>query len=149
MEAASRMYLARIALFAGDCEAAEREARVAESLLGSAPPFRPQVMAITARALLHLGRTSEALGAAADAIAAFQSLGTAEGGEALLRLTYAEVLAAAGDAASAAAAISAARDALLASADKLRDPVRRARYLLDIPENARTLELARAWLGEG
>lgn len=40
-----------------------------------------------------------------------------------------------------------ARARLLEAAGRIDDPARRARFLRDVEENARTLELARAWLG--
>ncbi|WP_437949822.1 protein kinase [Sorangium sp. So ce296] len=143
----ARCYLANIVLGLGDLEAAEREARSAIALLESAPTLGVQAIAVLARALLGLGRTDEAMRAAAEASALLSEFGTLEEGEPLVRLTYAEALAASGRQAEASAAIASARDALLARADKLSDPTWRERFLRDVPDNARTLELARQWLG--
>ncbi|WP_437940975.1 hypothetical protein [Sorangium sp. So ce341] len=55
---------------------------------------------------------------------------------------------AAGDQRRALAAIAEARARLLASAAKIGDPELRRSFLDDVREHARTLELARAWLGE-
>jgi len=41
-----------------------------------------------------------------------------------------------------------AADAYFAIASQIADPAFRTRFLEDVPENARTLVLARAWLGE-
>jgi hypothetical protein len=49
----------------------------------------------------------------------------------------------------ARAAIAPARDRLLKNADKIVDPSYKKSFLENVPENARTLRLARAWLGEG
>ncbi|KYF56180.1 hypothetical protein BE04_37575 [Sorangium cellulosum] len=76
-----------------------------------------------------------------------ESFGTLEEGESLVRLTVAEALSASGKRAEAMAAIASARAALLARADKLSDPTWRERFLRDVPDNARTLELARQWVG--
>ncbi|WP_437964134.1 protein kinase [Sorangium sp. So ce260] len=143
----ARCYLAKIALAMGDSDVAEREARAAVALAPSAPTFAVQASALLARALLGLGRTDEAMRAAAEASAQLAEFGTLEEGESLVRLTYAEALAASGRHAEATAAIASARAALLARAEKLSDPTWRERFLRDVPDNARTLELARQWLG--
>ena len=139
MEGSSRMYLARIALLSGDPAAAEREARAAATALQVAPPLRAAAVAVVARALLALGRPAEALEAATEAFAELEALGTLEEGESLVRLAYAEALAAAGDAAGAACALAAARESLLARAAKISDPRRREQFLAGVPENARIL----------
>ncbi|AUX46951.1 protein kinase [Sorangium cellulosum] len=145
-EVVSRSYLAKIALLGGDFGAAEREARLAETL-ESASPLRVAATAIRARALLGLGRAGEALAAAAEALAALESLGGLEEGESMIRLVYAEALSAAGDPGKAAAAIAAARDKLLDRAESVRDPEWRRRFLSLVPDNARTLALAEQWVG--
>ncbi|WP_437806873.1 protein kinase domain-containing protein [Sorangium sp. So ce1078] len=146
-ELIARCYLAKIALAGGDLDVAEREARAAVALAPSAPTIAVQASAVLARALLGLGRTDEAMRAAAEASAQLAKFGTLEEGESLVRLTYAEALAASGRHAEATAAIASARAALLARAEKLSDPTWRERFLRDVPDNARTLELARQWLG--
>ncbi|WP_437673155.1 serine/threonine-protein kinase [Sorangium sp. So ce131] len=145
-EVVSRSYLAKIALLGGDFGAAEREARLAETL-ESASPLRVAATAIRAKALLGLGRAGEALEAAGEALAALESLGGLEEGESMIRLVYAEALSAAGDPARAAAAIAAARDKLLDRAESVRDPEWRRRFLSLVPDNARTLALAEQWVG--
>jgi hypothetical protein len=128
----------------GDFDAAERAARAAVALSQSAPTLAVQATAVLARALLGLGRIDEAMRAAAEASSQLAEFGTVEEGESLVRLTYAEALAASGRQAEATAAIASARTALLARAEKLSDPTWRERFLRDVPDNARTLELARA-----
>ncbi|WP_437283711.1 protein kinase [Sorangium sp. So ce375] len=145
-EVVSRSYLAKIALLAGDFCGAEREAQLAEAL-ESASPYRVAAMAIRARALIGLGRADEALEAAGEALAALESLGGIEEGESMIRLVHAEAFSAVGDAASAAAAIAAARDKLLDRAASVRDPEWRRCFLSHVPDNARTLELAAHWVG--
>ncbi|MGK4003495.1 tetratricopeptide repeat protein [Sorangium sp. So ce1036] len=143
----ARCYLANIYVVMGDLEVAEREARAAVALSPVAPTLGVQAFAVLARALLGLGRIDEAVRTAAEANSILASFGTLEEGESLVRLTFAEALAASGRHEEAAAAIAAARTALLARADKLSDPTWRERFLRDVPDNARTLELARRWLG--
>ncbi|WP_437313393.1 protein kinase domain-containing protein [Sorangium sp. So ce385] len=147
MELSARCYLAKISLAAGDLEAAEREARAAAASSQSAPTLGVTAYAVLARALLGLGRVDEAVTTAAEASSMLESFGTLEEGESLVRLAYAEALAASGRRAEAMAAIASARAALLARADKLSDPTWRERFLRDVPDNARTLDLARQWLG--
>jgi predicted ATPase len=93
-------------------------------------------------ALLEQGRASEALAAASEAYSLLASLGSIEEGESLVRLLYAEALAAAGRASDFAKAITEARDRLLARATKISDPGWRERFLTSVSENARTLSLA-------
>jgi hypothetical protein len=66
----------------------------------------------------------------------------------VVRLVYAEALSVCGRGAEAAQAIAEARDRLLARAEKISDGAFRAHFLERAVDNARTLELARAWLGE-
>jgi hypothetical protein len=141
MEGVARTYLAKIALLSGDPQAAEREARAAAAALQVAPPLRAAAVAVVAQALLALDRPEQALPAAAEAFAELEALGTLEEGESLVRLAYAESLAAAGDGAAAALALSRAHASLLGRAAKISDPGRRERFLTGVPENARILSL--------
>ncbi|WP_437521150.1 protein kinase [Sorangium sp. So ce726] len=143
----ARCYLAKIALAMDDVEAAEREARASIALFESAPTLGVQAFSVLARTLLRLGRTDEAMRAAAEASSRLAEFGTLEEGESLVRLTYAEALAASNRRSEAEVAIASARAALLARAEKLSDSTWRERFLRDVPDNARTLELARQWLG--
>ncbi|WP_437640990.1 serine/threonine-protein kinase [Sorangium sp. So ce854] len=147
MEGCARVYLASILVLAGDAEAAAREALAAEALFDRAPPMRAYAVAVLGRALLHLGRAGEALAAAARARALLDEVGVEEG-ESVVRLVHAEALWACGHGAEAAQAIAAARARLLERAAKIRDEVFREHFLERAADNARTLELARAWLGE-
>jgi hypothetical protein len=66
---------------------------------------------------------------------------------AFVRLAHAEALHATGAHDAARAAIAQARARLLAITDRISDPDYRASFLEQVPENARTLALASAWLG--
>jgi tetratricopeptide (TPR) repeat protein len=145
-----RWALANALLRLGDLDAAEHEAHEALELL----PFLPldHLAATATLAAIHLtqGRAAEALTAAEDAMRRYQTMracGFFRG--AVVHLVHAEALHAAGHEARARAAIAGARDHLLAIAAKVLDPVYRKSFLEDVPENARTFALARAWLGEG
>jgi tetratricopeptide (TPR) repeat protein len=142
MEGVSRTYLAKIALLAGDAALAEAEARAAADLLQVAPPVRAPALAILARALLAQSRPAEALTAAREGQAALDALGELEEGESLVRLVHAEALAAAGREAEARSALLAARSRLLLRADRITALAWRERFLMAVPENARTLALS-------
>jgi tetratricopeptide (TPR) repeat protein len=143
-EGLARIYLAGVELCAGDAAAAEREARAAASVLTAMPPLRAYAVALLARAWLQEGRPAEALEAAGEAYAMLVSLGSIEEGEATVRLVHAEALAAAGHAAAHRDAVVEARARLLARADRITDAALRARFLANVPDNARTLALTAA-----
>ncbi|WP_437307236.1 protein kinase domain-containing protein [Sorangium sp. So ce388] len=147
-EAMGRALLA-VAIFArGDLEVAEREVLTALGVLSSVPTWRAALMRTLAAIRLAQGRVAEALGDAAEALTAYEALRVFFAKGSLARLIHAEALMAAGDQPRALAAIAEARAHLLANAAKIGDPELRRSFLEDIRENARTFELARAWLGE-
>ncbi|WP_437947752.1 protein kinase [Sorangium sp. So ce296] len=152
LEGGTYIYLAEVFRLAGDLAAAEAEARRACELLADVPPLVPCVLATLANVLLAQGRAAEALESAARAAelasAAVTSRGHLETGESLVYLVHAEALAASGDLGGARAAVALGRDRLLARAAKIANRAWRAGFLENVPENARTLALARAWLGE-
>ncbi|WP_437746967.1 protein kinase [Sorangium sp. So ce1504] len=143
MEGVARTYLAKIALLSGDAATAEREARAAEAALHVAPRLRAAAVAVRARALLAAGEVAAALGAARAAFGELAALGSLEEGESLVRLAYAEALAASGAHGEAATVLSEARELLLARARRIADPRRRERFLTAVPENARIVLGAR------
>jgi tetratricopeptide (TPR) repeat protein len=147
MEGVSRNNLAIILTDAGDLAGAEREARAAIEILATNGPARAYALATLARVQLERGESAPALATAREA--ALAALGGIEEGESAVMLVHAEALAAAGDRAGALLAIARARTRLGARAQRIADPARRASFLRRVPDNARTLELARAWTGEG
>jgi tetratricopeptide (TPR) repeat protein len=149
LEGAARVYLAEIERLAGDLAAAESHARRGIEQLASSPPVRAAGLATLALVLVGRKAAREALAAAREALAVLESLGGLEEGEERVRLAVAEALRSAGDDAGARRAIADARARLLARADKLRDPASRSSFLEGVPENATTLERARAWLPSG
>ncbi|HWU87642.1 MAG TPA: hypothetical protein VN253_10230, partial [Kofleriaceae bacterium] len=146
-EGRGRWALAEVLRRMGDLDAADREVGLA---LGMAVPLEhPGVLATLSALRLAQGRAEEALAAAEDAVARM----TAMGGcgmfrGAFVRLAHAEALHATGAHDAARRAISDARAHLLAIAEKIADPAYRTSFLEQVPENARTLALARAWLDE-
>ena len=144
MRGATLEYLALIHLDAGDPIAAERDARDALAVASEAPALplnQAESWAILGRALLAQGRAHDALEVAEHGLAMLERLGGIDDGEAIIRLTHAEALAAIGDAPAAAAALARARARLLERADRIRDARLRASFLERVPENRRTLEL--------
>ncbi|HWO23956.1 MAG TPA: AAA family ATPase [Kofleriaceae bacterium] len=146
-EGRGRWVLAEALRRAGDLAGADRELAVALEL--AVPLERPGVLGTLAALRLAQGRAAEALAAAEDAVArcaAMGGCGMYRG--AFVRLAHAEALHGTGAHAEAQAAIAAARGRLVATADRIDDPEHRQRFLACVPENARTLALAREWLGE-
>jgi tRNA A-37 threonylcarbamoyl transferase component Bud32 len=133
----------------GDCVAAEREARAALEMLRQLPLEHMAAMATLAAALLGQGRAGEALVAAEDAMTRYEALGAFGYRGAFARLIHAEALDASGDRAGACRALAMARHRLRIQATKIGDPVLRRSFLEGVPDNARTLALARQWLGDG
>jgi hypothetical protein len=149
-EGRSRAYLAGVLLAAGDAEAAEREARAAVACLSSIPPLEAFALAVLAGVLLARERSRAALDAAAEGVRLRATLAGMEEGEARLGLIHAECLWAVGDRDAAVDAIRAARARLSARAARIDDAAWRSSFLGRVPENARTMDLARAWgAGEG
>ncbi|HWO26111.1 MAG TPA: protein kinase [Kofleriaceae bacterium] len=141
-ESLARSYLALLLseteLFDAATREAEQAARVCE-----ARARRCAALGILAHVRLRQGLSREAHQAAAEAMQLLEPLGGLEEGEALVRLVFAEALDAIGERAAARAALSAAAERLLARAARIDDPAWRASFLEEVPENARTLELAR------
>jgi serine/threonine protein kinase/tetratricopeptide (TPR) repeat protein len=145
LEGNSRIYLSLIAERGGDLASAEKEAREAAGLLGGLPALKSVALAARARALVGLQRGPEALSSAKEAMDLLEELGAIEEGESLVRLGWAESLHAAGDRDKAVEAIAHARDRLYVRASRITEPAWRDSFLKNIPENARTLQLAGEW----
>jgi tetratricopeptide (TPR) repeat protein len=146
-EARGHWALAEVLRRRGDLAAAEREVEVAHGM--TVPLDYPGVLATLGGLRLAQGRPAEALAAAEEAMAcdaAMGGCGMFRG--AFVRLTHAEALHATGAHDAAIRAIAQARARLHAIADKIADPDHKASFLSHVPENARTLALADAWLGD-
>jgi hypothetical protein len=146
-EGRGRWVLAEVLRRMGDFEGAEREL---EAALGMVVPLEHPGMLGTLSALrLAQGRSEEALTAAEDAVARCTTMGGCgmfRG--AFVRLAHAEALHATGAHDAARHAIAAARARLFAIADRIADPEHKKSFLEEVPENARTLALAHAWLAD-
>ncbi len=146
MEAASRYYLALVLLEAGDAAGAEASAREALDIAAGPPlmvPVRAEGLAVLAEVLVALGRPADAVTAAREAVQLLSDLGGIDGGESLIRTALVDALLAAGRTAEAHEAARAAAARLDERAMRIDDPALRERFLRDVPENARVLEIAR------
>jgi eukaryotic-like serine/threonine-protein kinase len=143
-----RWVLAEVLRRMGDFQGAERELQAALGMM--VPPLEhPGVLGTLSALRLAQGRATDALAAAEEAISRYAAMGGCglfRG--AFVRLAHAEALHATGAHDAARTAIEAARARLFAIADRIADPGHKQRFLEDVPENARTLALARAWPGE-
>ena len=132
-------YISRIELETGHAEAAVESARRAVETFHEDAPYRSVALASLARAELAVGRNEDALARAEGAIAIIAG-GAIEEGEALVRLTHAEALRAAGrDSTEADAALV---RWLEERAARIRDEELR-RSFLEIPEHRAIRALAR------
>jgi serine/threonine protein kinase len=137
----ARKEIARILILMGDLDGAVVEALESLDFLAFLPYHRAHALSILAQARLAQGRPADALASAREALGA----GLIADGDALARLVVAEALHALGRIDEARAAIAGAKERLGARAAKITDEARRRRFLSEITENARTLELAAAW----
>jgi tetratricopeptide (TPR) repeat protein len=136
--------LAEVLLLAGRHAEAELEARRAVTLLPPFPPTAAYAHGVHAKALLELGRPEAAMAAAQAGMDILNRLGGIEEGEALLRLSWAEALAAVGRTDDASRAARQAVERLQVRAATLPDDHRRDMFLTQVAMHARTLDLARA-----
>jgi tetratricopeptide (TPR) repeat protein len=149
-EGRGRWVLAEVLRRMRDLEGAEREIKTGLGILRTTMPLeQPGALGTLSALRLAQGRAEEALAAAEQAI----SRSTTMGGcgmfrGAFIRLAHAEALHATGAHDAARHAITEARARLFAIADRIPDPDYKKSFLENVPENARTLMLARAWLGE-
>jgi tetratricopeptide (TPR) repeat protein len=143
LSGAARVYVANILYESGEHPRAQSELEIA--LATAQPPMRPQILASLARVMLARGNAADALAYAREALETLDVLGGVEEGEALVRLMAIETLAATDQLAAARDAARSAYVRLRERADRITDPAWRARFLDDVPENARTRTLARVY----
>jgi len=146
-ESRGRWALAEVFRRMGDLEGAEREVQIALRL--AVPLEHPGVLGTLSALRLSQGRAEDALAAAEDAVArctAMGGCGMFRG--AFVRLAHAEALHATGAHDAARRAITEARTRLFTIAGRITDPAYKKSFLENVPENARTLALAHAWLEE-
>jgi serine/threonine protein kinase/tetratricopeptide (TPR) repeat protein len=140
---AAQLYLSVIEHLAGAYPTAERHARRALEMVENNPSYRPFALALIARSLGGQKQTTEALSYAREAYAQLERDGQVQDGEMIIRLTFAECLAATSDLATAKQVVAKARDRLEKQADNIHTREWRQSFLTQIPEHRRILELAR------
>lgn len=126
----------------GRHEEAEQEARAALEVASPLPSLRLYAMSLLAEVLLRCGKAQKALTVAQKGVLALSAMEGAPG-EAQLRLTYVEALAAMGFAEQSVEAARVAARRLEERAARLHDPAHRERFLGAIAEHQRTFALAR------
>jgi tetratricopeptide (TPR) repeat protein len=151
MEGVARIYSAQILLLLDRFGDAIDEAKLALELLEQSLPAKACALATKAAALLaaaraakpfeRAARNAEALQVALSAQEILDQLGALEEGEFLVRTTLVEALLVSERTAEATAAAQVARARLLERALRIVDPIARERFISQVPENARALEL--------
>jgi len=146
---AARLVLVEALLDGGDVEAAEEELEKARASGPGARYLDGWTRTLEAFLLLRQGQVVEAARAAEAALTTARIAGVSWPRQGLAVVTHIEAHLAAGDLDQARTAIREARDELSARAERIDDPVYRKSFLEGVRENARIVELARKWLGEG
>lgn len=140
--------LSQILRHQGDLQAAEEHARKAVAMLVMMRPYQIVAFINLCRALLAQGRVGEARAAAEQGLQIVTDLGGSGYNEVSLRLAVAEARYADSDLAAAHEALAFTLAELQRRAVQIVDPEQRARFLQQVPDNARARELARLWLGQ-
>jgi tetratricopeptide (TPR) repeat protein len=146
-EGRARAYLAGVYYFANDPAAAEAEELRALPLVEHSPPYRAALLGFLTLTLLHKRAPADEITRAGhEAMRAFEQVGGAAEGEALVRVAYAEAFHAAQDPENRNKAIAAARDRLMERAAKIKSAELRGTFLNVVREHLRTLARAGEWL---
>ncbi|MDI1431688.1 serine/threonine-protein kinase [Polyangium sorediatum] len=148
-EARGRWALGEVARRAGQHQEAARHAQAAMELGGVLPLDHAAAGAVLASALRAMGRVDEALVEARASHTRYEAVRGFGYRGGFLLVTLAQCLDAAGARGEARAVLRVARERLYRIAERTPNPEYRRSFLEDVPENARTLELAQAWLGPG
>jgi tetratricopeptide (TPR) repeat protein len=139
---------AKVAAATGDLNEAERQARKACEKLTASARYHLTARVLLSQALLAQGRSSEAREAAAPGVRELE----AQGGTGLpavsVYLALAEACLAEDAPQPAEDALHKALQCVRSRAKDIPDEAARQRFLLQVPENARALELARQRWGE-
>ncbi len=141
LEGYSRVHLALAHAHRGDLEEAARHAELA--VRGGIDPVMVGASAALARIALVRGDLDAALAHAKRATDILTRLGTVEDFDILSRITVADVLEAAGDAAGARKALTRARDIVEARASKLKNPEIVQSFRERVSENREALRRGR------
>jgi tetratricopeptide (TPR) repeat protein len=137
------LVLARVEAGSGKPAEGEVLARKACELLAPLPPFVPQASLFLAALLLAQGRVAEAREVAARALRQAESIGGAGISQVGLLQVLAEACFAGGDTEAGEQALRQALECVRSRATLIEDEAVRERFLRQVPENVRILELAR------
>ncbi len=139
----AHLVLARVALMGGALAEAEAQARTAHEVLAPFAPFLSLAHWSLGALLLAQGRTAEAREVAEPALREVARMGPGGIAKVGLLQVLAEACIAEGDTAAGEQALRGALQCVRSRAEDIPDPAARERFLRQVPENARTLELAR------
>jgi hypothetical protein len=139
---------ARLAIATSDLGEAEHQARKASERLAAFFFYQLTPQVLLSQILLTQGRTSEAREAVTPGARALEAWGDTALPTVSVYLALAEACLAQGDTQEGEAALRKALKCVRSRARDIPDEAARERFLLQVPENARTLELARQRLGE-
>jgi hypothetical protein len=142
------MVLARVEAGSGKLAEAEVQARKACERLASLPPLVPLVQWLLGSLLLAQGRMTEAREVATRSLQQAEPLGGGVAQVGLLQV-LAEACFAENDTAEGEKTLRQALQCVRSRAANIPDESVRERFLRQVPENARTLELARQRWGDG
>ncbi|MFO0546844.1 MAG: protein kinase [Polyangiaceae bacterium] len=148
-ESVGLVYMSLIRAMRQELGEAEAAAELAREAAADTPPLLAIAQAALGGVLLMQGRAADALPVAEQALALSDKLGGVEEGEALIRLVHMTSLGALGRDTEARTAIAKARQRLLDRAARIDDTAWRRSFLDNVPEHARTLDLASRWIDEG
>jgi tetratricopeptide (TPR) repeat protein len=140
LEGWARAHLSTVEHYAGELRAELEQAEIASERLAASPGLQAWALALHARALLRLGRPTDALPRVERALGILNDLGGLLQGESLPPLVSIETRLALGGREQARHAARAAKQRLLGRAERLDAAFRKG--FLALPENARTLALA-------
>lgn len=141
LAAVAKLYLARAFIAQGDFGVARSIAARALEALTHLPASRVLGLAIWADASRRGGDYIGAVRATDEGLALLEVVGSVDEGDALLRLARVESLRAIGDLPAAGDALRTAHTRLTSRAARCADEAARTRFLYDIPEHARIMQL--------
>lgn len=142
----SHITLARIHLLCDQHSRAVDEIELALPHTENFPHLRAYAWSVQASSLLACGCSRQAAELAERALSLLRTIESFGEGEVFVRLVSVETRKAVGKHASARALLRDAHERLLLAAEQIEGPELRHGFLTRIPENARTLGLARQWL---
>ena len=145
-EGRARAYLVGAFHLAEEFAVATQEALKALPLLEHSPPYRASLLGLVAISRADKGDAQGAHEAGSEAMQILERLGGTVEGESIARLGHAEGLFAIGDVEGAKAAITVARDRLVARANRIEDPAWRKYFMNRLHEHRRILARAGEWL---